>query len=389
MIPYIITVDSNSSLIVTLVLDNKPYTINSGHFNYHEIINELKGDQSVDKLKQLLNIQEIITNYIGNSSEYLEFDFQNSQILYKGQSVNTVLTDRIFQMMHMGFDINPMVKFMTNLYDNPSDKAINELYSFIEYGKLPITDDGHFLAYKRVNNDYTSVHDSKTDNSIGTIVTMPRENVDSDSNTTCSSGLHLCSFEYLEHFGGSRIVIVKVNPRDVVSIPTDYKNTKARACKYEIVGEVTDELNKEFKPVLPEVLARVSEAKSALEEAIQVYKDEERRHYEDYEDCYDDEDDYSDEDDYVEETPTPSIPYHLEPIYNTLKTLISQCTDFKRIGYDIGYMIGNKRLDKVTVMKLILDNVFTSADNMTTMLHGFNSGFSDGKGHKKRQYKKL
>jgi hypothetical protein len=33
-------------------------------------------------------------------------------------------------------------------------------------------------------------------------------------------------------------VIVKINPRDVVSIPTDYNNAKGRACRYEVIGEV-------------------------------------------------------------------------------------------------------------------------------------------------------
>ena len=34
------------------------------------------------------------------------------------------------------------------------------------------------------------------------------------------------------------MVILKINPRDVVSIPTDYNNTKGRTCRYEVVGEV-------------------------------------------------------------------------------------------------------------------------------------------------------
>jgi hypothetical protein len=42
----------------------------------------------------------------------------------------------------------------------------------------------------------------------------------------------------LRHFGGARTVIVKINPADVVSIPTDYDNSKGRACRYEVIGEV-------------------------------------------------------------------------------------------------------------------------------------------------------
>jgi hypothetical protein len=67
---------------------------------------------------------------------------------------------------------------------------------------------------------------------------MARNKVDDNQNNTCSQGLHFCSEGYLKHFGGARTVIVKINPRDVVSIPNDYNQTKGRACRYEVIGEV-------------------------------------------------------------------------------------------------------------------------------------------------------
>ena len=45
---------------------------------------------------------------------------------------------------------------------------------------------------------------------------------------------------------------MKINPRDVVSIPSDYNDAKGRACRYEVVGEVgvNPDDNAEFsKPV--------------------------------------------------------------------------------------------------------------------------------------------
>ena len=67
---------------------------------------------------------------------------------------------------------------------------------------------------------------------------MERYNVDDNKDNTCSTGLHFCSKDYLNSFGGERTVIVKINPRDVVSIPSDYNATKGRACRYEVVGEI-------------------------------------------------------------------------------------------------------------------------------------------------------
>jgi hypothetical protein len=127
---------------------------------------------------------------------------------------------------------------MENLLENPSKRSVDELYGFLEKNNLPITPDGHFLAYKKVRNDYKDVYSGTMDNSPGQVVTMPRNKVDDDKDRTCSVGLHFCSEGYLNHFGGERVVIVKVNPRDVVSIPSDYNNTKGRACQYEVIGEV-------------------------------------------------------------------------------------------------------------------------------------------------------
>jgi hypothetical protein len=133
---------------------------------------------------------------------------------------------------------------MENLMTNPSKRAVDELYGFLEKNSLPITPDGHFLAYKKVRNDYLDIHSGTMDNSVGKIVEMERNEVDDNKDRTCSSGLHFCSQDYLPHFGNgsdNRVVILKINPRDVVSIPSDYNNAKGRACRYEVVGEIGNE----------------------------------------------------------------------------------------------------------------------------------------------------
>ena len=103
---------------------------------------------------------------------------------------------------------------------------------------MPITEDGHFLAYKKVRDDYKDVHSGTFDNSVGQVVSMVRNKVDENKDNTCSSGLHFCSFDYLKSFGGTRIMILKINPADVVSIPSDHFQQKGRTCRYEVIGEV-------------------------------------------------------------------------------------------------------------------------------------------------------
>jgi hypothetical protein len=111
-------------------------------------------------------------------------------------------------------------------------------------GKTPITYDGCFLAYKKVrrlsSGKFVDIFTGKMDNSPGEIPRMKQDEVDRNRNQTCSRGLHFCSRGYLSNYSGNDhdvVVIVKVNPRHVFAIPTDYNFQKGRASEYFVVGE--------------------------------------------------------------------------------------------------------------------------------------------------------
>ena len=122
---------------------------------------------------------------------------------------------------------------------------MDELYGYLEANNQPITEDGCFIAYKRVRLNYKDIHSGTMDNSVGKTPSMDRGEVNDDREVTCSTGLHFCGMSYLKHFPGGRIVIVKVNPADVVSIPKDYNAAKGRACKYEVIGELENDLEED------------------------------------------------------------------------------------------------------------------------------------------------
>jgi hypothetical protein len=217
---------------VVVVIDNKPHTISKTHITYQRVVDAIKaGDW--EAVKDVVEPKKVVLEYgKGNVA------VQGEKLFWKGAEMHNALSSRMIQMLQDGFPIEPMVQFMENLMQNPSKRAVTELYGFLEKNSLPITPDGHFLAYKRVRFDYKDCHTGTMDNSVGKVVEMERNNVDDDKDRTCSTGLHFCSQSYLGHFGGERIVIVKINPRDVVSIPSDYNDAKGRACRYEVIGEL-------------------------------------------------------------------------------------------------------------------------------------------------------
>lgn len=220
---------------ITVVIGNKPHTISKTHITYTKVLDAIKANDW-ELVQDVIEPKKVVLNYgKGNVS------VQGETLFWKGKELNTGLSVRMIQMLQEGFPVEPMVNFMENLYKNPSHRAVTELYGFLEKNNLPITPDGHFLAYKKVKGDYKDCHTGTMDNSVGQVVEMERHEVNDNKDVTCSTGLHFCGQSYLSHFGGERTVIVKINPADVVSIPSDYNDAKGRACRYEVIGEIGGE----------------------------------------------------------------------------------------------------------------------------------------------------
>ena len=228
-IDYILGSDS-----ITVILDGTPFTINRQAHTFDLVLEAVKRN-NIDQLRNAINIKlGIATELNKNASVRIE----GSSIFYQDREVTGLVASRIFEIIRLGLDVRPMTLFLENLMLNPSKRAVDELFGFLEACSLPITSDGCFLAYKRIRENYTDCHSGTMDNSVGNVVEMARNAVDEDKERTCSHGLHACSYNYLKHFSGARVVVVKINPKDVVSVPADYDNAKLRCCKYEVVDEL-------------------------------------------------------------------------------------------------------------------------------------------------------
>jgi len=237
MFPYTI---SNKG--ATVFINGSPKMFSNTHPSYDGIIDAIENDDEAE-LVRLVNVKAQVFKMSLGRVQILD-----NIVLVEGRQVSGKLIDRILEMVSRGNKaVTGYVRFLDNLMLNPSKKAIDELYLFIEACNLPITPEGMFLAYKRVQGDYMSITTGKdglkVDNHIGTSPSMPRNEVDDNRDNLCSEGLHFCSYDYLPHYGawsGTKVVVVSINPANVVSIPKDYNNAKGRACTYDVVGEITD-----------------------------------------------------------------------------------------------------------------------------------------------------
>ena len=187
-----------------------------------------------DEIPEMVSKAKRIEKY-GQGS----FKVQDGRIHINGIPVPGVLSAKIIKFQEEGLPHEPLIKFAENLQKNPSYRAVNELFQFLEKNDHPITENGCFIAYKKVRDDFLDVHSGTFDNSPGNVVEMSRNQVNEDSTQTCSHGLHVANFDYASTFySGGKMLEVEVNPADVVSIPVDYNQSKMRVCKYTVLGVV-------------------------------------------------------------------------------------------------------------------------------------------------------
>jgi len=229
---------------MTIVVDNQSYTIGYDHPNYLAI-KECVNNNDAENIVTLMDIPASIEDYAEGKVTVV-----NGVLRYEGEEIHNTLTERIMSMMRDGFSFEPMVKFLANVLENHSNRAVQELYTFLENKNLPITEDGCFLAYKAVTHDYKDKWTKQIDNSIGETVGMQRRKVNDDCGIGCADGLHCGAIEYVEGYSNCRgdehddkIVIVKVNPKDVVSVPTDSQCQKVRTCEYQVIADYEGPLN--------------------------------------------------------------------------------------------------------------------------------------------------
>lgn len=240
---FVCLVNTTNGNSVTMYSSNKNYSkfvdlINAGKYEQAEILGDVK--VAINRYLKVMSQTGMQFRVSDTAVQWLDanYDHEDGWV-----DLHNAITSRIIDMAKAGLNVTPLANFIENLMNNPSKQAVDELYLFLEATKLPITDDGYFIAYKLVRDDYMDIYTGKFDNSVGQRLWMSRNEVDDRRNNTCSTGFHFCSKEYLPHYGSatnSRCVLVKINPADVVSIPSDYNNAKGRCNAYEVVGEYKD-----------------------------------------------------------------------------------------------------------------------------------------------------
>ena len=227
---------------VTVFQDGNIYLVSDDtHTNVDDVISAAQaGDDVADMVDLGRAIQRKFDDVvIGRVA------VRNEKVYFDDDPMDGAVTDAILRFLDEGEDVTPLVKFMENVMANPQEHSREQFYRWLDHHQFPIDEDGCIIAYKGVTADHKSIHSGgayvngewvqgRIPNEKGSVITMARSSVAHDPNVACHTGLHAGTWEYASSFG-EVVLHVKINPRDVVSVPHDCTSQKVRVCRYEVM----------------------------------------------------------------------------------------------------------------------------------------------------------
>lgn len=238
--------EDGESNIVVFVTGSAPQVAHSTHPNFEKIVElAILGDERVG---ELFDIAQTAAQKFQRLSERITT--KNGRLYLDNVEVDNALTNQVLRFLEQGVeDWKPLVAFFENVQSNPNEHSREQLYNWLAQRDFTITADGMIVGYKGVTSDLQSIHSGKAivdgvevtgriPNAIGSVIEMPRDQVQHDPSVGCHRGLHVGTYEYADGFAQGALLEVHVNPRDVVSVPTDCNWAKVRTCRYVVVGVI-------------------------------------------------------------------------------------------------------------------------------------------------------
>jgi len=265
-IKFTIVGDDTDQFVTVFVPGRDPLPAQSSHPNFETIVKACLaslGGEPVDagEVADLFDVGQTVERKFARLSERVTV--QNGVVKLDGDPVETALTTQILRFLDEGEDFDPLVNFLEAIQSNPNDHSRQQAYDWLNNHDFTITTEGFVVGYKGVESDgnggYRSLHSGtayvndvehsgKIPNAVGDTVTMPRSEVNHDPSASCHKGLHIGTFDFAKSWSTSGVMLeVHVNPRDIVSVPTDAAGAKIRVCRYTVVGIIDAPIETAYK----------------------------------------------------------------------------------------------------------------------------------------------
>lgn len=260
------------------------FIVNERNLNFHKIVdltNKYKaGDRSVmaDLAKVVASSKNDADSIAKKLNTYLpvgadgRLTRRGNKLFMDGDPIDTVLESTIMKVIDSDDEDDKrqwaaLANFLVSLYSNMNEYIRKQLFSWLQANMydedsngFKIRPDGSIIGYKgcstnaegypeSINTGNAIVHETKDSpgqvyeghipNKIGSIVEMPRSDVENNPSVGCSTGLHIGTWGYASSWAhDGKVVTVSFKPEDVVSVPVDCDAQKLRVCRYEVLEAV-------------------------------------------------------------------------------------------------------------------------------------------------------
>ena len=229
------------------ISDNGVFLFHNGKYNTagpeHPNIVKIKDAvvlKKYDEAEKLMDVAHGMNDWAKKQKfNTTRFTIDDGVVYMDDQPFSDEVSQKVINMMSAGQDADALINFLRKTKKNPSATAQKELLLFCHANDFLIHRDGDIIAFKGISDNWFDKFTGTLDNHVGNILEMERNEVDDNRDRVCSYGLHFGAIKYATDYG-NKVIVVKVNPKDVVSIPSDYHNEKGRCCRYEVVAELKD-----------------------------------------------------------------------------------------------------------------------------------------------------
>lgn len=262
---YSILTQNGESVITAIIPGdpNSPYLAASDHPNYDAIVAgvidiyelEQDGDEPTsDEIEEVTDLFDVTTTVAKRFEKLTErVTVAHGRIFFDGDPVENALTRQLLRVLEEEDEDESwlaLANFFEKVSANPNEHSKEQLFEWLNRHDCTINADGDIVFYKGVqkNEDGSLVSvasgpaivdgeevSGQVPNEVGSVIEMPRGNVHHDPAQGCSVGLHVANWRYAHSWARGAVLEVHVNPRDVVSVPTDSNFEKVRCCRYRIV----------------------------------------------------------------------------------------------------------------------------------------------------------
>lgn len=229
------------------------FATRASHQNYDQIVERVvAGDPAA---VDLFDLRRAIKRYSDQSLSG-RVRVENGVVMLDDEPADNAITDLILRFIDEGQDAKPLARFLEKIAENPNPHSREQLFRWLNTHSFGITPSGDIVGYKGVREDFRSKtagpgivngkpENGNLDNFPGNVLEMDRGDVEFNPDKGCSTGLHVGTWDYARRFArDGKVVEVHVNPKDVVSVPTDCSDAKMRVARYVVVRELSQQYEK-------------------------------------------------------------------------------------------------------------------------------------------------